>query len=482
MRLVIGEPANIDGKMVEHGITNFPHLGILYIFSYLRKNMSNLNMFYLRGNIGIQEYLKKLEEMKPDVYGISFATLMSPFAYQTINAVRDRFPHIPIICGWSHPTAAYEEVLTDSKADICVIGEGEQTTLELIEYFQSSKRTLSEINGIAYKENGSIKLTPSRQHIKDLGSLPMPAWDMVDFKDYAGLAVAKGFPNTAMIFSRGCAFNCVYCSNPVWRASKPWLRLRPTEDIQREIELLYERGIREIWIRADEFNSDLKWTLEVCKAIKELNYKDLYFECNLRADKVTEDLAMALKDINVWMINLGIETLNQRVLNGIKKHVTVQQIIDSCNMLKKYGINIYAWLMCYQIWEEDSRLCWETPEEVDNTLKMARKMHKDGLIDMMSWQIATPLPGSEMFNIAKKYNLIRRPYKYDVWEPSISMHGISIKQLMKHRMRGMVLQSYMAWESGVITLNSPMLFRRAWKKIKYISSSFIKSRFSFIRD
>ena len=468
MKLVIGDPANINNLMVGQGNNRFPNMGILYIFGYLKEKIKDLDVYYLRGNLDLEPYLKELEEINPDIYGISFASLVSDIAYETIDAVRSRFPDIPIICGGTHPTVAPSEVLARSKVDICAIGEGEQTALELMTHFQSGKGALSDINGLAYKENGQIEFTPARQHIKDLGTLPLPTWDMVNFDEYEGLGYCKGTPNTAVIFSRGCPYNCVYCSNPVWRTARPWLRLRPPQDIQKEITLLYQRGIREIWIRADEFNSDLSWTLEVCQAIKDLNYKDLFFECNLRADKVPEELAQALRDMNVWMINLGIETLNQRVLDGIRKKVTVEQIINSCKMLKRYGIDIYAWLMYYQLWEENGQLCWETPQEVDNTLRMARKIHKEGLIDLMSWQIATPIPGAEMFNIAQKYGLITEPYQYNVWKVSTSIPGVKGRQVQIQRLKGFLLQAYMAYKKGRVGWATR---RNIWDRVKYMSNA-----------
>ncbi|RJQ40915.1 MAG: radical SAM protein [Dehalococcoidia bacterium] len=468
MRLVIGDPANINNLMVEQGNNRFPNMGILSIFGYLKERTQGLEAHYIRGNLDLKSYLKRLEAIRPEIYGISFASLVSEIAYETIDAVRSRFPGIPIICGGTHPTALPAEVLTRSKADICVIGEGEQTVAELVTHFASGEGELSGINGLAYRENGQIKYTLPRKHIGDLGTLPLPAWDMINFDEYEGLGYCKGTPNTAMIFSRGCPYHCVYCSNPVWRADRPWLRLRPPEDIQKEVALLYQRGIREIWIRADEFNSVLGWTFKVCQAIKELNYKDLFFECNLRADKVTDELAQALRDINVWMINLGIETLNQRVLDGIRKKVTVEQIVGSCKTLKRHGIDVYAWLMYYQIWEENGKLCWETPEEVDNTLRMARRMHREGLIDLMSWQIATPIPGAEMFDIARKFGLISKPNEYNVWKVSTSIPGVKERRVQTQRLKGFLLQAYMAYRKGRVGWSAR---HNIWNRMRYVGSA-----------
>lgn len=471
MKLVIGDPANIDNMMVELANHRFPNLGVLSIFAYLRQNSDGLQMHYIRGDLDLNTYLTRLETIRPDVFGISFASPVSDLAYKTINAVKEKFPATPVICGGTHPTAMPEEVLNHSKADICVIGEGEVTMTELMQHFLSETGNLAQIHGIAFRENGSIKKTQPCQHLKNLDALPIPAWDMVNLNEYEGLAYCKAKPNTAMVFSRGCAFNCVYCSNPVWRSSKPWLRLRPPEEIRKEIIMLYEKGIREIWIRADEFNSNLKWTLEVCRTIRDLNYKDLYFECNLRADKVTEELVNALRDINVWMINLGIETLNQRVLDGIRKKVTVHQIIDACTLLKRYGIDVYAWLMYYQIWEESGKLCYETPDEVNNTLRTVRQMHKKKLIDLMSWQVATPIPGAEMFNVAKRYNLISEPYQYNVWKISTAIPGISEKQIQIHRLKGMLLQAYIAYRKGRVSWSSR---RNILNRVKYMINAAFK--------
>lgn len=465
MRVAIGDPANINNKMVEMGNHRFPNMGVLSLFSYLREHMEGLELLYLRGDVPLASYLDRLEGFQPDVYGISFASWVSDIAYETLDAVKARLPDRPVLCGGTHPTAAPEEVLSKSRADICVIGEGEETLLELLRFFAWGRPALPEVKGIAYKESDTIIRSVPRKHIEDLSSLPLPAWDLIDFKDYEGFDYCKAKPNTAMVFSRGCPHNCVYCSNPVWRSSKPWLRVRPPDQIEDEIRLLYSRGIREIWIRADEFNSDLDWTMEVCKIIKGLNWKDLYFECNLRADKVTDKLASALRDANIWMVNLGVESLNQRVLDGIRKKTSVAQIMDSCRILKHQNIDVYAWLMYYQIWEQYGELCWERPEEVDNTLRLTKQMAREGLIDLISWQMATPIPGSDMFEIAKRHGLISEPYQYDVWKVGLRLPGINERRIQMHRLKGMLIQAHLAYKKGRVGWSTRS---NIWGRMRYM--------------
>jgi radical SAM superfamily enzyme YgiQ (UPF0313 family) len=448
MRIAIGDPANIGNVMVAMGNHRFPNMGVLSLFSYLREHRDGVELLYLKGDLSLQAYLDRLDAFQFDVYGISFASWVSTIAYETIAAVKKRFPGRPVICGGTHPTALPEEVLSNSMADVCVIGEGEETLVELLGFYDSGTPALSGIPGIAYRKDGAILRSAPRKHMEDLGSLPLPAWDLIEFDEYEGMGYCKARPNTAMIFSRGCPHNCVYCSNPVWRSSKPWLRVRPPGEIEKEIHLLYERGIREIWIRADEFNSDLDWAMEVCEAIRKLNYSDLYFECNLRVDKVTDGLARALRDANVWMVNLGVESLNQRVLDGIRKRTSVDQILQSCRILKAHQIDVYAWLMYYQIWEKGGELCWESPEEVDHTLKEVRRMARAGLIDLISWQMATPIPGADMFEVAKRHGLVSEPYQYDVWKVGLRLPGISERKIQIHRLRGMLLQASLAYRKG----------------------------------
>jgi anaerobic magnesium-protoporphyrin IX monomethyl ester cyclase len=469
--IVFADPAVKPEK--KYDTHSFPNIGILSIIGYLRKNMKgDVRFHYINGRYQIEEHLRMLEELKPDVYCLSFATMIAPLAYETAKAVRERFPDMSIVCGGPHPTAEPEDVLNSSPIDVCVRGEGEVSALKTLGKLLRGE-SVEGIRGVVYRKGNKVLHNPLRPPMGSLDSVPMPAWDMVDLNDYTGSRYKKGFPGTCILVSRGCPFNCVFCSNPVWKLCKPWLRLRSLKQIVEEVRYLYEKkGIRELYIRADELNSSLEWSIEVCMEIARLGYRDLYFQCNLRADKVPEKLAKALSDMNCWMVHLGIESGNQRVLDGVRKQITLEQVVDACKRLKQHDIKVYGFFMMYQIWEgEEGRLQYETPKDVDNTLSFARKLLSGGLIDYISWSFTTPLPGSDLYRIAKEHDVLIPEIKPgNIWEISVKLPGVSEKDMKKSRMKGMMLQGFYALKSGHIEW-------RAWRhilgKVKYIMKSVI---------
>lgn len=472
MRIVLADPPKIKEQAKYSSVIGYPNIGILSLVSYLRKYLDDVECIYLEIE-SLETHLEQIKKLQPDVYGISFATYMKGVSYYTLNQVRQILGNrVILLAGGVHPTALPEEVLNNSETDACIIGEGEETLREFILSVLHGKDWKS-IQGIAYRngkgEKKEIIRTKPRPFLK-LDNIPMPAWDLIDFKRYGGVFISKRTPSTCILFSRGCPYNCTFCSNPVWRSNKPWLRLRSTESICSEIKYLYGRGIRELYIRADELNSRLDWTMQVCRAITSLGLKDLSFQCNLRADLINDELANELVNMNCWLVHLGIESMNQRVLDGINKQITVIEVENACNILKKYGIQIYGFMMFYNAWEENGHLCYETPEEVDNTIKQARILRRKGYLDYMSWQFATPYPGSDLYRVAVKYNLIEKNQKSkgQVWDLNMILPGISKRRMSLQRMKGLLLQTYCFLRSGNIRWK---FWKNAVVKIRYIVKS-----------
>jgi radical SAM superfamily enzyme YgiQ (UPF0313 family) len=440
MKIILAKPPVINER---DEIENCcPNLEILYLISYLRKKFDNIEIYYLERFLNIKQHQKKLHQINPNIYGIFFTITAADDAYQTINLVRNEFPSLPIICGGQHPTSIPAEVLTNSGTDICVIGEVEETFAELVEYYSGSNIKINDILGIAYRKNDKIIRTPPRPLIKDLDTIPYPAWDYATLKKYPGLTRLKGWPYMPMMVSRGCPYNCTFCLNSVWKVNKPWLRLRTPKNIAVEVEYLHNNlGIREIHLNCDEFNSVPKWSIKVCKEIKKLGFDDLYFNTNLRADKVSDDLAKSLSDIKCGLVSMGIESGNQRTLDGINKKITLGQVVDSCKTLKKYDIKIFGFFMIFNIWEESGKLCYETPEECITTLNFAHTLLSKKLIDFMSWGFTVPLPGALLYEICQRHNLIDPKKQINKWgSVPVKLPGIEERDMQRIKRRGMLLQ------------------------------------------
>jgi radical SAM superfamily enzyme YgiQ (UPF0313 family) len=367
------------------------------------------------------------------------------------------------MAGGSHPTIDPVDVLMNSEANICVVGEGEETNRELLATLLESSNLssfhnkLANVKGIVYRDKKSIiQFNPPRELISDINFLP--AWDMVDFRKYDG-PVRKKQPLAYVLQSRGCPYQCVYCSNPVWKLTKPWLRTRSPENIAKEVKYLYDRGVREIYLRADTFNTEINWATSVCEGIKKLNLKDLFFQCNLRADKIDDNFAEKLSEINCWLVHIGLESVNNRVLKGINKMVTYEDIERALNILKRHHIKVYGFFMLYNAWEENGVLNYETTEEVENTLETVRKLLKAKLLTYMSWAVANPIIGSKLHDIVLKHEAFSNNKNLPIKLP------IPEEEMMDCFKKGLRLQLWNGIVNRQINLRSLKRIRRKLKVI-----------------
>ncbi|MFH0779075.1 MAG: radical SAM protein [Candidatus Eisenbacteria bacterium] len=461
MRILLADPPQ---KETRYHLT-YPNIGILYLISYLRKHLKcgDLSVSYLEGHCNLEEHVESVRRFNPDVYGISFATETTPLARKTVERVRGALPSLKIVCGGAHPSAAPMNVLHEMPADVCVVGEGEETLLELATS-DFTPASLSRIDGIVFKENGDYRTTRAREFNQDIETFPFPAWDLIDFARYPGMHFRRAVPQTYMLAVRGCPYHCVFCSNPVWRAGKPWARARRKEGIKEEVSLLYHRGVREIYFSADEFNVDLDWAIHVCEELIGLGFEDLHFQCNLRVDRVNDDFARALKAMNVWLVHVGIESANQRVLDGIRKKITVEQVLDAVRIFKRHGIKVFANMMLFQIWEENGELCHETSEEVKHSLRFVRRLYSERLINYLSWQFATPYPGSALYDVARRRGLLINELETGtVREPTVKIPGVSRREMIGAMKRGLLLKNYYALKSGNIEWRH---WQRIWENVR----------------
>jgi anaerobic magnesium-protoporphyrin IX monomethyl ester cyclase len=431
-------------------VTESPNLGILYIIGYAKPRVPGVEFTYLEPFLSMEEHLEKVKEIKPDVYAISFTTPRRDLAFETIAKVKGLGLDTLMLAGGAHPTIDPQDVLKSTPTEVCIIGEGEETTTELLKKVQAREKITNIVGTVNSQKNNGI-----RPLLKDLDFFP--AWDLIDFENY-DIAVSKKKRMAYLLPIRGCPNYCTYCSNPVWKLEKPWVRQRSPKNIAEEINYLYGRGIREIYLRSDTFNVDIKWCLEVCTEIEKLQLKGMTFQCNLRADKLNDELAKKLRGIHVWLVHIGLESANDRVLKGIGKNATQADNVRTLELLKKYNIKVYGFLMLYNAWESNGKLEHETPEEVNNTLEFAKTCLRDNLIEYISWSITNPIIGSKLYNLAKKFNVASYNVKIG---NCMRLPDVSEQQMVEHVKQGMILQLLNGIQKGMITKKS---YKRAAQK------------------
>ena len=448
-----------------------PNLSLLYLAAWVRAHDPTIEFRYLPQRCSLDDHLTTLREWAPDVYALSFTSYGMPLAYGLMKAVKAHSPSVAIICGGAHASAEPEHVLRHTPADVVVVGEGEQTFLELLQNLGEWPTALPKITGVVFRDGSHVRRTAERALIDDLDTVPLPAWDLVDQHDYVGVSFSRGTPNTEMIITRGCPYRCTFCANPVFRGAGPRYRKRSPKCIAAEVEMLYQKGYREIFFHSDELNVQHGWCIEVCRELAALNHSDLFFQTNLRVAPMSEEFAVWLKRANFWMVRIGIESGNPRVLTGIKKRMSLEQTEFACGLLAEHGIKVWGYFLLFQFWEDKGLLESESAEEVRHSLRFAKRLWRQGKLHYTSWAPAIPVQGAEFYNLARRRGMIDDDYypSDGGWDPRPFLPGVSSLEYRTLFARARWLQGQMAWTAGAIEW-------RNWRAILYRARPLLTGR------
>jgi hypothetical protein len=235
--------------------------------------------------------------------------------------------------------------------------------------------------------------------------------------------------------------------------------------------------VREIKIVSDEINITLPWAKEVCRAIADLGHKDLFFQSNLRADKIDDELGELFKRMNMWLVHLGVESANDRVLRGVSKKITVAQIENGLKILKKHGINVLLFMMAFQIWEEDGQLQLETPREVRHSLWWAWKQFLLRRIKYMTWSITTPMPGATLQEIVDRHGLKSSEQVLDNWNRNKDYLGIDLSSLgISERTKMRLLRAGIISKAIFMFFSGHFDWRRHFYRVGILLRSFLGNR------
>ena len=240
------------------------------------------------------------------------------------------------IMGGYGPTPEPEFFIKKSQCDAVCMGEGEITISKLMEAIEN-KTPLTNVPGVAWLEDGKLKQTPRAPLIQDLDSLPTPPYELFPMHYYRMLRLPKlkvtdfAFP---MMSARGCSFKCTFC----YRMDTGY-RMRSPENLLDEAEMLYkDYRINYIAFQDDLLMSSVVHTEEVCKEFLKRNLP-IRWSCNGRLNYCSEELLQLMKDAGCAFINYGIESMDQKVLNNMKKGLRPEMIVNGIEDTLKAGIS-----------------------------------------------------------------------------------------------------------------------------------------------
>lgn len=324
-----------------------------------------------------------VREFRPDLMGVTAFSKEFPHSLRLMEQARRTAPNMPIVLGGPHANAYKEAVfeLTDLP-EYVVLHEGEETMLELAETLAAGG-DVSKVAGIVYRgADGKPLCTPDRPFIRDLDSLPFMALDHFEVGRYFPPAgTFRRLPSVTMITSRGCPCRCVFCNTDLFGKN---IRLRSAENVLAEIEEIVGRyKAREINFCDETLTINRDRMAAICEGIMRRGLK-IGWKCSTRVDRVDYELLKLMKRSGCFYIGYGVESGVQRILDKLKKGVTLERIRRTFRDTRRAGINSMAYFMM--------NVPGETPEDIEASIRFSREIRPSYL----NFELIKPYRGTAL--------------------------------------------------------------------------------------
>lgn len=420
-----------------------PPLGLAYIAGALKKKGYQLQVVdasaegvddfeYFRDEIYIFGLNKDkiVSRIHQNVDIICFSFMFTNnwlYGREVVKAVRERFPKAILIAGGEHATAAPEYCMHQAPLDYIVLGEGEETIVELVEVLKNNGN-IEAVGGIAYRKQEEIVCNRRRKRIKAIQDIPWPAWEIFPLKEYFEHKMTHGVyrgNSLPVMATRGCPYTCTFCSNPqMWGKA---YEMRPPEDFVDELEYLHKTY--------EVVNFDLydltaimfkDWIVAMCQEILKRDLKISYqLPSGTRAEAIDFEVADLLFKSGCINMTYAPESGSKRVLHSVKKQVDIQQMLQSIADSNKAGMIVHL-NMILGFPDDTHKDMWQT-------IWFLAKCSWYGAHDIAP-AVFTPYPGSTLYNRLTKqgklniYNddcIVEIINSYDLWPNKVYSEKIS---------------------------------------------------------
>lgn len=450
MKIMLILPPLIVRKNEQSGVT--PPLGIAYLAAVLEKQGYEVSLLdcivegYENSEIqdeniyiGLKwnEIEKRVRSFAPDVVGIScLFSLMFPEALKVAEIVKGIEADIKVVMGGAHPSSVPFQALDDKNVDFIVIGEGEITFLELIRSIEQETFVFAGIDGLGYKNDGIPQLNPRTKFIDNLDEIPFPARHLLPMEKYYSIGESHGGLKrnryTSLISSRGCPGNCLYCSiHTVW--GRHW-RPRSPQNVLDEIEhLVKQYGIKEIHFEDDNLTFDRERARLIFQGIIDRRLDITWTTPNgVAVWKLDKELLILMKQSGCYQINLGIESGNEEVLRKIiRKPLKLEKVREIVKEIRNIGIWAHGFFIL--------GMPGETIKTMMETIDFALELN----LDSASFFVATPYPGTKLYDICQEHGYINN---YDMRDLRVQSSMISTPEFTAaqlHELQALAYRRFM---------------------------------------
>ena len=378
---------------------NYFPLGLGYMAAVLKKSDVEVliycqDLFHYTND----ELAKFLEENEFDIIGVGFLAARFKETIESLcTVINEHKKNAWLFLGGPGPSPIPEYVLEKTKADIVVIGEAEETIVELLKC-KLEKGDCSQIKGIAYRSPEGIMVNERRKPLAELDSLPFPEWSLFPMEKYIGCLKLYGADDKDVAFSiitsRGCVNRCSFC----YRMEKG-VRVRSLKNVVEEMKILNRTyGVNYFEIEDELFVLSKKRILEFRDVLNQESLK-IKFYCQARVDLFDEEIAKAIEEAGCQFVNFGMESSDQNVLNLMNKNTTVEQNIKAAEIASKTGLG----LGLNFIWGNIG----DTEESLKGNVELIKKYNTYDQIRTI--RPVTPYPGCDLYYEAIQKGLLTGP-------------------------------------------------------------------------
>lgn len=394
MKILLLKPINQKYYIIQ------PSLGLGYLARII-KDLGNHVKILDSGkeNLTWDKFINYIKEEQFDIIGIQMFAQEFQSVKKHIGLIKEYSPESLILLGGAHISSDPENTMKSLQdANFGFIGESEisiEKFLQLSKLDYTNPEKLRVIPGLVWRQDNKININ-EKESIQNLDEIKFPEWDLINPSEYPvapqGIFTKKT-PVAPIIVSRGCPYQCTYCSVKTLTGNK--MRYRSIGNVIEEILLLYNKyGVREIQILDDNFTSKKEYVLSFCDELMKLNLDiALALPNGVRLDSLDEEVLKKMEKAGFYSMGVGIESGSDRVLKVMKKNLSTKIVKEKIELIKKHTrIHLTGFFIIGYV--------TETEEEILETIKFAKSLK----IDKANFLILMPFPGTEIWEIYKKNN------------------------------------------------------------------------------